>query len=54
MVVDEFLNQQKNNFQVVPPPAEFKFCTTEKNYIRIFPHIHDMEGSFAVKLQKIS
>jgi len=52
MVIDEFMREQNETFRIVPPPAKFKLYTTEQDYIRTFPHIHDMEGSFAVKLQK--
>jgi 16S rRNA (cytosine967-C5)-methyltransferase len=52
MVVDEFLKKQEDNFRIIMPPSPLKPFTTENGYIRTFPHIHEMEGSFAVKMQK--
>jgi 16S rRNA (cytosine967-C5)-methyltransferase len=52
MVISEFLKLQKGQFIIIPPPAELMVFTDKNNYVRTFPHQHDMEGSFAVKLQK--
>ena len=52
MVITEFLNQQEGQFIIVAPPTELTVFTTDKNFIRTFPHQHDMEGSFAAKMQK--
>jgi 16S rRNA (cytosine967-C5)-methyltransferase len=52
LVIDEFLKQPNGEFSIVTPEAELKAFTTKGNHIRTFPHLHDMEGSFAVKMQK--
>ncbi len=54
MVIEEFLKQQNGQFIIVSPPAKLKAFTTKNNHIRTFPHQHDMEGTFAVKMQKTS
>jgi 16S rRNA (cytosine967-C5)-methyltransferase len=54
IVIEEFLKSQNGKFRVVAPPPSFKEFSTEGGFIRTFPHLHEMEGSFAAKLQKIS
>ena len=53
MVISEFLKLQEGQFVIVAPPTELKAFTDKNNYVRTFPHQHDMEGSFAVKMRKI-
>ncbi len=53
IVIEEFLKTQKGKFKVIPPPVLLKEFSTKKGFIRTFPHLHEMEGSFAAKLQKI-
>jgi len=52
LVINEFLAQQNGQFIPVAPPTELLSFADKNNYIRTFPHLHDMEGSFAVKMQK--
>lgn len=52
-VIGEFLDQQKEKFVTVQPPADLKAFTDKNNQIKTFPHRHHMEGSFAVKMKKI-
>ena len=52
MVVNEFIKKQNGHFITLSPPKELKAWTDKNNYIRTFPHLHNMEGSFAVKMQK--
>jgi len=51
-VIEEFLSKQNDKYKIILPPAKLKPFTTENGHIRTFPHLHDMEGSFAAKLQK--
>jgi 16S rRNA (cytosine967-C5)-methyltransferase len=53
-VVDEFLYQQHGQFVTVAPPVDLIGFSDKNNQIKTFPHQHHMEGSFAVKMQKIS
>jgi 16S rRNA (cytosine967-C5)-methyltransferase len=53
-VIEEYLKSQMGKFKVVAPPASLKEFSTEGGFIRTFPHLHEMEGSFAAKLQRIS
>lgn len=53
VVIEKFLKTQKGRFKVISPPVFLKEFSTESGFIRTFPHQHDMEGSFAAKLQKI-
>ena len=53
MVINEFLNQHKGQYTTVEPPEVLKVFSDKKNHLKTFPHLHDMEGSFAVKLQKV-
>ena len=52
-VVEEFLNQNPGKYQIIPPPESFQPFTVDNKFVRTFPHKHHMEGSFAVKLQKV-
>lgn len=51
-VIEQFLERNSEKFEVIPPPAEFDDFCTDSKYIRTFPHQHDMEGTFAVKLRR--
>ena len=51
-VIEDFLSKNLNTYRIVPPPESFQTFSVDNKYMRTFPHIHDMEGSFAVKLQK--
>lgn len=52
-IVDSFLKQNRN-FKLVEIPTNeiLKDFIVEKYYIRTWPHLHDMDGSFAVKMLK--
>jgi 16S rRNA (cytosine967-C5)-methyltransferase len=53
-VIEKFLTEQNNTFRIISPPSSMGSFISDKGYIRTFPHLHEMEGSFAVKLQKIA
>jgi 16S rRNA (cytosine967-C5)-methyltransferase len=52
IVIEEFLKMQRGKFKVLSPPPFLNEFLTETGFIRTFPHLHEMEGSFAAKLQK--
>jgi len=52
-VVTEFLNQNPEKYKIIPPMESLQAFSVDNKFIRTFPHIHNMEGSFAVKLQKL-
>jgi 16S rRNA (cytosine967-C5)-methyltransferase len=52
-VIQQFMARAKDMFRIIPPPPVLTPFLSEKIYLRTFPHKHAMEGSFAVKLQKI-
>jgi 16S rRNA (cytosine967-C5)-methyltransferase len=54
VVIEQFLNGQKGKFEYVNPPASLEEFTIDAKYLKTFPHQHDMEGSFAVKLHRIN
>jgi len=49
-VVDTFLASNKH-FSLVPPDKKFKSFIKNENFLRTFPHIHKMDGSFAAILK---
>jgi 16S rRNA (cytosine967-C5)-methyltransferase len=49
-VIECFLQTNKN-FSIISPYTEYKKFLSEGKYIRSFPHIHKMDGSFAAILQ---
>ena len=51
-VIEQFLERNSEKYEVIPPPTEFDDFCTDSKYIRTFPHQHDMEGTFAVKLRR--
>ena len=52
-VVESFLQQNKNfNLVEIPKNDILQDFIVEKYYIRTWPHLHKMDGSFAVKLLK--
>ena len=53
-VILDFL-QKRPYFQVAfsPKTIEFESFVNSKNMIQTFPHVHDMDGSFAVKLIRV-
>jgi len=53
-VINEFLHYQQGQFVIVVPPVDLAIFSDTNNHIKTFPHQHHMEGSFAVKMQKIS
>ncbi len=50
-VIEEFLIKNKS-FSLVPPKNSLKKFTVNKNFLRTFPHIHKMDGSFAAILKR--
>lgn len=53
MVIDTFLDKMNGKFEIVPPPSRLKEFIVDSKYIRTFPHLNNMEGSFAVKLVRL-
>jgi 16S rRNA (cytosine967-C5)-methyltransferase len=53
-VIDLFLEQAVYKYEVVVPPERFRTMTTERNFIRTWPHRHRMDGSFAAHLKRVS
>ena len=49
-VIEKFLKHNKL-FSLVPPKDSFKKFVKNENYLRTFPHIHKMDGSFAAILK---
>jgi 16S rRNA (cytosine967-C5)-methyltransferase len=49
-VVDKFLHQHKDTFQIIAPEHKNLRPFIEGNFIRTYPDKHEMEGSFAAKL----
>ena len=53
-VTNLFLEKNNRKFKICAPPVKFaKFIINDK-YIKTFPHKHNMDGSFAVILKRIS
>ena len=52
-VIEEFMKLHKNRYRITSPPEHLMQFATDEGYVRTFPHLHNMEGSFAVKLQKL-
>lgn len=50
-VVEGFL-ENNNNFSIIPPDKSFKKFIKNENFLRTFPHIHKMDGSFATILKR--
>jgi len=53
-VIEHFLVNNKDNFAIVTPPVMFRDFCTDSKYIRTFPHLHHMDGSFAAILRRIN
>ena len=51
-VIEQFFQSNKNFVLLSPQNIPDKFITDEK-FIRTFPHIHEMDGSFAAILQRV-
>jgi len=49
-VIDIFLEKNKN-FALISPDKSFKKFIKNENFLRTFPHIHKMDGSFAAILK---
>jgi 16S rRNA (cytosine967-C5)-methyltransferase len=52
-VISTFLARQKE-FSLILPPKSLNAFVEERYYIKTLPHIHHMDGSFCVKLQRSS
>ena len=50
-VIEEFLIKNKS-FSLVPPNNSLNNFIVNKNFLRTFPHIHKMDGSFAAILKR--
>jgi 16S rRNA (cytosine967-C5)-methyltransferase len=51
-VIEEFIEKSSGRYHIIAPAKEFIYYLADEKYIRTYPHIHQMEGSFAAKLQK--
>ena len=49
-VVERFL-EENENYSLIPPDNSFKNFIKKENFLRTFPHIHKMDGSFAAILK---
>ena len=49
-VINKFL-KNNNSFSLVPPNTTFNKFIKNENFLRTFPHIHKMDGSFAAILK---
>jgi 16S rRNA (cytosine967-C5)-methyltransferase len=52
-VIKKFLIDNKS-FVIIPPKDSYKNFTVNKNFMRTYPHIHKMDGSFAAILKRSS
>jgi 16S rRNA (cytosine967-C5)-methyltransferase len=52
-VVEKFMERNSGRFEIMPPPKQLAGFISEAKYIRTFPHKHQMDGSFAVRLKRI-
>jgi len=50
-VVQKFLKNQGGRFEIAPPAKKLPDFISEGKYIRTFPHIHKMDGSFAARVK---
>jgi 16S rRNA (cytosine967-C5)-methyltransferase len=53
-VIALFLKRSVNKYEFMVPPERFKEMTTEQNFVRTWPHRHNMEGAFAALLRRVS
>ena len=53
-VIEQFLERNRDEFEIVSPPVEFGDICIDSKYIRTFPHLHQMDGSFAAILRRIN
>ncbi len=49
-VIAGFLNEQQGKFMTIKPPEFLSGFQGKGNAIRTFPHIHQMDGAFAVRI----
>ena len=49
-VISRFLEIKKNLFGTIPPPVYLSKFQSDGNSIRTFPHIHLMDGTYAIRL----
>ncbi len=52
VVIEKFLELKKGGFEIDPIPDKLAAFSTDRKYLRTFPHRHQMDGSFAVRLRK--
>jgi len=50
-VIESFL-EENENFILISPDKSFKKFNKNENFLRTFPHIHKMDGSFAAILKR--
>jgi len=51
-VVEKFLELHKDRFEIDRLPERLRLFSRDNTYLRTFPHHHQMDGSFAVRLRK--
>jgi 16S rRNA (cytosine967-C5)-methyltransferase len=52
VVIEKFLEINNGDFEIDPIPDRLTAFSPDHKYLRTFPHRHQMDGSFAVRLRK--
>jgi len=52
-VIGEFLKARGNEFKIIPPSEERFRSIRDGDFMRTFPHKHQMDGAFAAKIMKL-
>ena len=52
VVIEKFLEINNGDFEIDPIPDRLAAFSLDRKYLRTFPHRHQMDGSFAVRLRK--
>ena len=52
VVIEKFLEINNGDFEIDPIPDRLAAFSPDRKYLRTFPHRHQMDGSFAVRLRK--
>ena len=52
VVIEKFMETHFENFEIESLPAKLADLSGDQKYLRTFPHRHQMDGSFAVRIRK--
>jgi 16S rRNA (cytosine967-C5)-methyltransferase len=52
VVIEKFLDLAAGEFEIDPVPDRLAAFSADRKYLRTFPHRHQMDGSFGVRLRK--